>query len=179
MLKLASDGDEEDAPKGRRKPSLAWVDAMADGRETTLEAHLRSVQQGRVTTTLSSETMLFGGPHPFEIAETLTWLLEAKRALRPRDVFTGAAWKHAVGALCWDQLQQWDGKSYLFPKVDGPDAADLQAVIVDAGNWTLEHDGLHISYPDYSIAPRVATPQDAVLPWDQLKAVLAPGFVAP
>ena len=179
MLKMAGAGDEQGTAQGKRTLPFAWVDEMAEAQDTTIEAHLRSVEHGRVTTLLSAATMVHGGPHPFEVSETMTWVLDAQRTLRAEDVFAGATWKHAVGALCWAQLQTWNAKSYLFPKVDGPDAADLQAVIGDPRNWTLEHDGLHISYPEYAISPRVATPEDAVLPWVELKDVLAVGFAAP
>jgi uncharacterized protein len=179
MLKLAGAGDAQGTAEGRRKLPFAWVDPMAEAQDTTLEAHLRGVEHGRVTTMLTAAGMGHGAAHPFESSETMTWILEAKRTLRSSDVFAGDVWRQLVGAMCWEQLQRGEEKAYLYPQVNGPDAPELQRVIADPANWTLEHDGLHLSYPDYTLAPRVAQPEDAVLPWEALKAVLAPGFVAP
>lgn len=179
MLKMAGAGQEQGTAQGKRKFPFAWVDEMAAGQDTTLEAHLHGVEHDRVTVMLSASGMGHGAAHGFEMSETMTWLLNSKRTLRASDVFAGDAWKQTVGVLCWDQLQKWEGKEYLFPQVNGPDATDLQKVIADSTNWTLEEDGLHISYPAYTIAPRVAPPEDAVLPWGQLKPVLAPGFITP
>ncbi|SEB70556.1 DUF3298 domain-containing protein [Terriglobus roseus] len=179
MLRMAGAGEQQGTVQGKRKLPFSWVDEMAEAQDTTLEAHLRSVDHGRVTAMLHANGMGHGAAHPFETSESMTWLLDAKRTLRAEDVFAGEAWKQIVGALCWDQLQKWSGKQYLFEQVNGPSAPDLQKVIADPTNWTLEKDGLHIGYPDYTIAPRVAQPEDAVLPWEQLKPVLAAGFVTP
>ena len=55
----------------------------------------------------------------------------------------------------------------------------MQDVVSDIGNWTLEHDGLHISYPEYSLSPRMAMLPDTVISWTALQPVLAAGFTAP
>jgi hypothetical protein len=179
MLKLAGAGDLRSVGRGTSKLPFAWIDAMADAQSTTLEAHVRAVEHGRVTTMLTASGMEYGAAHPFENAETMTWILDARRTLRGSDVFSSGDWQQVIGVLCWAQLQEWEGKQYLLPQVNGPDAPDLQRVIADPKHWTLETDGLHISYPDATVAARVAHPQDAVLTWEELHAVLLPDFTKP
>ena len=84
-----------------------------------------------------------------------------------------------VAEACWKAIQAGDKREYVYSEVTGPDAKQLQAVVADTGNWTLEHDGLHISYPEYAVTPRIASLDDTVIPWAALQPVLAAGFIAP
>ena len=110
----------------------------------------------------------------------MTWLLQQKRPLRADDVFQpGEAWKKTVAEACWKAIRTGEQADSLYPQVTGPSAKELQEVIADVGNWTLEHDGLHISYPEYSVAPRIAPIEDTVIAWTVLQPVLAKMFIAP
>lgn len=179
MLRQAGAGRVQDGDASKRKLPFAWVDAMAAAADVSLEGDLKSVEHGRVTTLIASDGMAHGGAHPFANAETMTWLLDEKRTLRASDVFAGDGWRDVVSKLCWDHLQSGETKSNLYDEVKGPDSEALQKVVADTTNWTLEQDGLHISFPDYTVAPRLAAVEDAVLSWSDLKGVLAPGFVTP
>ncbi len=158
---------------------LRWTADLAEGQDTELVLQLRSIEHGWVTTTISWNSMGHGAAHPNESFSTMTWLLDSGRELRVDDVFApGSAWKTKVAAICWAQIQK-QGQDAVYPEVKGPNAKPLLDDITDILNWTLETDGLHISYPEYSISPRASPIDDAVIPWAQLKPVLAQGFVTP
>ena len=169
----------DDAPvKGAVAKAPQWTAALAEGADTEISVHMLRMEHGQVTSAVAMNTMGHGAAHPGEAAATMTWLLQARRALRADDVFqAGEAWKKAVTQACWTAIQSGEQRTYLYPQVKGPE--DLQDVVSDVGNWTLEHDGLHISYPEYSLSPRMAMLPDTVISWTALQPVLAAGFTAP
>lgn len=181
MLKTAGAGQEQELRDGKKRTlPKTWDDAMAVATDTQISAVLKGAEHGRVTTIISTEGMGHGAAHAFESSETVTWLLAEKRALRAADVFAAADWKHPLGVLCWKDLHARDAKEkMLYDEVTGPDAKPLQEVIADVTNWTLEPDGLHISYPEYAVAPRVSAVEDTVLAWSALKPLLQKNFVQP
>jgi uncharacterized protein YecT (DUF1311 family) len=177
---VAYDMAGDDVPKGTAAKLPQWTAELADEADTTITVHMLRVEHGRVTSAVAMNTMGHGAAHPNEAAATMTWLLQQHRALAVNDVFQpGSAWKKTVAQACWNAIHTSDQGSDLYEQVTGPDAKELQDVIANVGNWTLEHDGLHISYPAYSVAPRVAMLEDTVIPWTALQPVLARGFTAP
>ena len=175
MADTAQGGDGSNPGK-----PLAWNDGMADGLDVELHGRVKQVEHDRVTTGLSMTGMVHGGAHPYETWQTMTWLLEPKRALRAEDVFRADSdWKKIVAEACWKQMSTGDRKQYVFPQIKGPDAKEIQTTILDVGNWTLERDGLHISYPEYSVSPRYALMDDAVVPWSALGSATVQGFAIP
>lgn len=181
MLKTAGAGQVQELIDGtKRTLPKTWDDTMAAGADTQITGVFRSVEHDRVTTVIAAEGMGQGAAHPYETSETLTWLLKEKRALRVGDVFGAEGWKHRLGEMVWADLNARNQKEkFLYDEVNGPEAKSLQEVLGDVTNWTLEQDGLHISYPDYAIAPRLYHPDDTVLSWVKLKPLLAKGFVTP
>jgi len=181
MLKTAGAGQVQELMNGtKRTLPKSWDDAMAAGADSQIEGVLRNVEHDRVTTVIAAFGMGHGAAHPYETSETLTWLLKEKRALKAEDVFAAKEWKQSVGEMVWTDLSARNKKEkFLYENVDGPQVKALQDVLSDVTNWTLEADGLHISYPDYAIAPRLFHPEDTVLSWTQLKPLLAKGFVTP
>jgi uncharacterized protein len=181
MLKTAGAGQVQELTDGTKQtlPKI-WDDVMAAGADSQIKGVLRSVEHDRVTTVITAFGIGHGAAHPYETSETFTWLLKEKRALRADDVFAAEGWKLHLGEMAWADLSARNKKAkFLYENVDGPQVKALQDVLSDVTNWTLEVDGLHISYPDYTIAPRLFHPEDTVLPWSQLKPLLAKGFVAP
>lgn len=171
-------GDSSTTKADPQKP--VWASSMADAQDTTVLGQVKSIEHNRVTASMNTEFMGHGAAHPSEAFETMTWLLNSGRLLRAEDVFApGSPWKRQVAAACWKAITTGEQRIYIYPEVTGPSARPLQDVIADTRNWTIEPDGLHISYPEYSVAPRVSPVEDTVLPWAQLKPVLAPGFVTP
>ncbi len=168
-----------DAQKSPSQARLRWTPDLAEGQDTELVLQMKAIEHGRVTTTVSWNTMGHGAAHPNEAFSTMTWLLDAERPLRAGDVFAGDAWKGRVAAMCWAQIVKGHAQDALYPEVTGPRAKPLHDDIADISNWTLEPDGLHISYPEYSISPRASPVDDAVLPWAQLRPLLSPQFVVP
>jgi len=181
MLKTAGAGQVQELIDGtKRTLPKTWDDMMAAGADTQITGVFRNVEHGRVTTVIAAEGMGQGAAHPYETSETLTWLLKEKRALRAENVFASVGWEHRLGEMAWADLSTPNQKEkFLYDEVNGPDAKPLRQVLVDVTNWTLEKDGLHISYPDYAIAPRLYHPDDTVLSWVTLKPLLAKGFVTP
>lgn len=169
-----------DARKRPPTESPTWTAELAEQQDTQVVGQVKSLEHNRIAASLNIGTMGHGAAHPNEAFETLTWLLDSRRPLDTQDVFAqGSAWKPLVAAACWKALSTGEQKSSIYPEVNGPNAKQLQDVISATSNWTLEEDGLHISYPEYSVAPRVSPVDDTVIPWLQLKPVLASAFVAP
>ncbi len=175
---VARDAQSNKDTSTTRQPQ--WTPELAKSADTEITLRVRKVEDRRVTSALSLESMKHGGPHPYELYSTETWLLDAKRPLRAVDVFQpGDAWKKAIAQACWVAIRAGDKSGYVSQDVTGPDSKNLERVIVDVGNWTLEHDGLHISYPEYAVSPRYARMDDTVIPWTALQPVLAKGFITP
>ena len=157
------------SPADNTPPPTHWTGDLAAGIDATVEAHLKSMENDRVTTGLSLEAMAHGAAHAYENWETLTYLLNDHRGLRAEDVFRpDAPWKQALAEACWKQLSAGSKQQYLYEQIKGPDAKEIQQVLLNTGNWTLEPDGLHISYPEYSVSPRYALMDDALIPWNDL-----------
>lgn len=181
MLTMAGAGQVQDLNNGtKRTLPKTWDDQMAADTDTEITGVFRGVEHGRVTTVIATFGMGHGAAHPFDGSETLTWLLKDKRALRAEDVFGSVGWEHRVGEMVWADLKSRDkDELVMYDEVKGPDSKPLREVLKDVTNWTLEKDGLHISYPNYTIAPRLYHPDDTVLSWMKLKPLLAKGFVTP
>jgi uncharacterized protein len=167
-------------PIDNTPPPTTWSDDLAALQDGIAEAHLKTVEHDRVTTGLSYQAMGHGAAHPYESWETLTYLLNDHRALRADDVFRAdAEWKQAIAEICWKQLSTSSNKMNLYEHVKGPEAKEIQQVLLNLGNWTLEPDGIHISYPEYSVSPRVAPMDDAIIHWSDVKPLLSERFVIP
>jgi hypothetical protein len=172
--------DDDSTSKGATAKAPQWTAQLAEDADTEITVHMLRLEHGRVTSAVAMNTTGHGAAHPNEAAATMTWLLQPHRVLAANDVFQpGAAWKKTVSQACWKAIHSSGQGSDLYDQVTGPDAKELQDVIADVRNWTLEHDGLHISYPPYSVAPRVALLEDTVIAWAALQSVLAKGFTAP
>ncbi|MGI4854919.1 MAG: DUF3298 domain-containing protein [Janthinobacterium lividum] len=157
-----------------------WVSSLASEQDITVLGQVKSLEHDRVTASMNTESMGHGAAHPNESFETMTWLLDSGRSLRAEDVFAPASeWKQKVATACWKAISTGEQKGYIYSEVTGPDAKQLLDVITDVRNWTIESDGLHVSYPEYTVTPRAAPLNDTVIDWAQLKPMLATGFVAP
>ena len=167
------------ATPGAGTGTRAWTEDLAVGADTTLSATVRSIEHDRVTTAVRTTTRRHGATRGSESFQTLTWLLPDERPLRAADVFVpGQKWRSDVSRACWSQLTQ-SGQASLLPAVRGADSKELLDIIDDTANWTLEPDGLHISYPVSAAAANGATPDDAVLSWTVLRPVLKQEFPTP
>jgi hypothetical protein len=58
-------------------------------------------------------------------------------------------------------------------------ADGLAKVIASPGNWLLDETGLTVSFPEYTVSPRYATPAPVTVPWSALQPFLAANFVRP
>lgn len=157
-----------------------WTADLAEGADTAVTLQLKRTEHDRITVSMNMDSMGHGAAHPNEAFGTLTWLLQAERPLRADDVFApGEAWRQVLAKACWKAISTGKQAGSAYPEVKGPDAKPLLGVVENVQNWTLEADGLHISYPEYSVSPRAAPLDDTVIPWAVLRPVLASGFVAP
>lgn len=158
--------------------SGSWKDEAAAGNDSDATTRILDIDGDRVTT--HTEIVMWRGAHPAESYGNTTWLLEDGRPLVAADVFRhGADWQTAIAEACWKQLQVSPGTKSLYPQVTGPTAEVLRKLVTDTANWRLAPDGLHIDYPEYTVAPLIAQPNDGVISWSALKPLLAPGFVPP
>ena len=175
---MATDGTPPEAASALQPAQ--WTADLAEDADTQVSVLAPTVEHGRASAYASTYTMGHGAAHPAEASENMTWLLQPQRRLRADDVFQpGGAWKKVLTQACWSNIHTREQRTTLYPQVNGPDAKPLQEVVQNVGNWWLAHDGLHISYPPYAVAPRSAQIEDTVVPWTTLQPVLLKGFTAP
>ncbi len=180
VLATLQKGAAGDSALKRGEPGAAtgtgW-EAVALGVDSTGTMSMPKIRNGRVFTSLSLEGMGHGAAHPYEQYEKYTWLQKENRFLRVSDIFRpGTPWQDAVAAECWRQLTRSDNASALYDTIKGPQDKDVQKVITDVRNWNIAPAGLRISWPEYSVAPRVASQDDSVVPWKVVQAWLVEGF---
>ena len=161
----------------------AWNTDLAGQQDTSLSVHFRYMEHNRVTSSLNLRSLRHGAVRPTEIYLTVTWLLDAERKLSTGDIFQpGDAWRQIVAEKCFQQLKQSsrrNDRSDPYRFITGPESKPLLKILDNMGNWTLEQDGLHISYPSDDASPDMPAPDDAVLSWVELKPLLAQDFVIP
>ena len=155
----------------------AWKKEWADAVDADLSVSILSVGQGRVSVHLENDIMGHGAAHPNESWSSFHWLLKEQREMRVDDVFQpGSGWKRVVDARCVAVL-----KKQLGDQGGGYD--DLQKNVADVTkspkNWELDAKGLTISFPEYTVSPRVEPAEPVTVPWSVLQPFLSPGFVRP
>jgi len=125
-----------------------------------------------------------GAAHPSEIWKNFHWLLKENREMLAGDVFrTDTPWKAALAQRCWAGLKEQFPTAGTFSISSARDGALLE-VVSNTGNWEIKKDGLLISFPEGSVAPRtvegvtggVTGVKGVNIPWTALKAYVLPGF---
>jgi hypothetical protein len=138
---------------------------------------LGRVGEGRVTARIGDELMGHGAAHPSEFGENFHWMLKEQREMKVADVFQpGSAWAKVVTARCERGLKKQLGADYEY--IDPMDKS-VGEVIKTPHNWDLDAKGLTISFPEYSVTPRVEPADDVTVPWAELRPFLTATFVRP
>lgn len=163
------------------KTSGVWNSAWAADTDSDVTGSVDRVSGDLVSVSIANDMMGHGAAHPNESYEEFNWLLKEQRRLRASDVFAaGSGWEKLIDAKCRASLKAQVGDDYDSYAVSKADfAKTLHDVIVDPANWTLDAKGLTISFPEYSVTPRVEPVDPVEVPWSELKSVMAKGFVTP
>jgi uncharacterized protein YecT (DUF1311 family) len=157
-----------------------WQDAWAAGAETEVTAKVDAVGPQLVSVAMGNETMGHGAAHPSESYEEFHWMLAAKRGLAVNDVFqAGSGWEAVVAARCRAELKKMDADYESYAGSQADFAKTLHGVVADPTNWSFDAKGLTISFPEYSVTPRVEPVDPVTVPWSALQGFLVSGFVVP
>jgi uncharacterized protein YecT (DUF1311 family) len=160
----------------KAKPGV-WDPGWAEGQDATVDATLGRIGEGRVSVRIENGTMGHGAAHPSEEGENFHWLLKEQREMKVGDVFqAGSGWQKVVIARCERELKKQLGADYSY--ID-PMAKAIADVIKTPHNWELEAKGLVVSFPEYTVTPRVDPADDVTVPWLELQPMLAATFVRP
>ncbi len=156
-----------------------WKKEWAVGAETDVTATVDVVTPHMVSVGIADDGMGHGAAHPNEASEEFHWLLKEQRRLKASDMFlAGTGWESLLERRCRASLKEQIGKDYesyageSFQKT-------LDEVVLNPANWTMDAKGLTISFPEYSVTPRMEPVDPVTVPWAALKGMLVPGFDLP
>ena len=156
----------------------AFDDSLAQDQDATLTATIEHVDGDRVSVRLENDFMGHGAAHPGEAWMHFHWLLSQQRELKATDMFTETSgWQKFVATRCYYAVKKQfekDGFDYLYDKT--PLSKGMLDTVSSPRNWKLNATGLEVEFPEYSISPRVAPPENVVVPWAALTPYLAAGF---
>ncbi|MBI3677339.1 MAG: DUF3298 domain-containing protein [Proteobacteria bacterium] len=110
-----------------------------------------------------------GGAHEAIAESALSWDMAKSKPLLLGDVFAkGKAWKKFVSDFCLRDLKD----QFAAQQSPEPDAAAIEAVIADGGNWLFAKDHARIHFTEYAIASFAAGEFDVDIPYTTLKPYL-------
>lgn len=156
-----------------------WKKEWAADSETEVTATVDAISGGIVSTQVSIEGMGHGAAHPGEATHEFHWLLKDGRKLKTSDVFLPrTGWESALERRCRASLKIQIGKDYE-EYVGKEFQKTLDEVVLNPENWTMDGTGVTISFPEYSVTPRMDPAEPVTAPWATLKGMLAVGFELP
>ncbi len=111
-----------------------------------------------------------GAAHPYSYTLTYTYDLKRGESIRLEQLFLpGADYLGLIAAYCQDELTRRDiGFDALF-------AAGADPTPENYRNWNITPDGLLISFDPYQVAAYAAGPQEVLIPYAELNAIINPG----
>jgi uncharacterized protein YecT (DUF1311 family) len=116
------------------------------------------------------------GAHPYGDSFHFNWLLTARRALNPEDVFKkDSGWESAVLGRCNEELL----KQGTEKMDDTNETRTLKDLIRNPEKWRLDAKGLTIPIQSDVDACNACKSPLMTIPWAELKPLLNPGFVIP
>jgi hypothetical protein len=110
-----------------------------------------------------------GAAHPYHYSKTLNYDLERGMQLSLDDLFlANSEYLQALSDYCVTELSQRD------IGFDGAFSAGAEPILENYRNWNIASDGLLITFDEYQVASYAAGPQTVVVPYDALRAWIAP-----
>lgn len=110
-----------------------------------------------------------GAAHPYHYSKTLNYDLERRMQLSLDDLFlANSEYLQALSDYCITELSQRD------IGFDGAFSAGAEPTPENYRNWNIASDGLLITFDEYQVASYAAGPQTVVVPYDALRAWIAP-----
>ncbi|HRF50059.1 MAG TPA: RsiV family protein [Anaerolineales bacterium] len=108
-----------------------------------------------------------GAAHPYSFSQTVNFDFAASRELALADLFApGVDYLGPISAYCIAELETTD--FFLgFESGAAPDDLNYRS-------WNLTDDGVLISFDPYQVGPYAAGPQEIVVPYNELAALIDP-----
>jgi len=161
------------------KQIAAFKDALKDiepieglpDSELTVRYEISYANNGLVSVLFEGSQYVTGAAHPFPYMVAVNYDVQADRALDLADLFNpGTNYLDPIAAYCKEDLK----KQGVLEFEEGalPTAENYQV-------WTLQADGLRISFGAYQVGPYAAGPQKVIVPYARLKSMApADGILA-
>lgn len=109
-----------------------------------------------------------GGAHPGSYSRTATYDIEEGFMLSLSDLFQpGMDHLFPLSSYCLEELRASEIGSALFEDGASPTAENY-------GRWNVTADGLLITFDVYQVAAYAAGPQQVLVPWNDLRAIIDP-----
>jgi hypothetical protein len=109
-----------------------------------------------------------GAAHPGRYSITVNYDLGQGKELALADLFLPSAnYLEAISKYCIAELSKQ-------PFFDGPFSEGAQPTPENYRNWNITPNGLMITFDEYQVGPYAAGPQQVVVPYSELKALINP-----
>jgi hypothetical protein len=109
-----------------------------------------------------------GAAHPGLYSITLNYDLGQGRELALGDLFLpNSNYLETISNYCTAELSKQ-------PYADSFSLDGAKPTLENYRNWNITNDGLMITFDTYQVAPGAAGPQTVLVPYDQLKSLIAP-----
>lgn len=158
-------------PEGKKANFDSAVDAYGtiDGSYT-----VEAVNDHFIDVSLIHMGYGWGAAHPLTGQTSFLWWFDRNRELTISDVFIPQSkWQAKLTSLAVSDLRaQPDLKGFL--RVDMEHT--VSETVSNPSNWTLNRDGLTITFGQYAIGPYALGMPEAHISWSNLKPYLAPDF---
>lgn len=151
----------------------AAPDPKAEDYQTSdvaVTTRVDSVGSQRISLATTTYWMGHGAAHGNYAITHAHYLTEPMRMLVATDLFAGEGWQEVLGRLVLNELDQsveggiWDDAR-----------ANVPAMAAEPSRWSLEPEGLKITFQPYEVTAYAAGAPPVTIRWDQLYDHLAPG----
>lgn len=169
------------ASQGNAKPGGNWKQEWAVDMDTDVSVSLNLVTTDLITATLSNQWYSHGAAHPNITTIQFNWLLNARRELRPDDVFRpDSGWAKFLEQRCMKDLKAQFGTDYPQSEwAPGFIEKVLHDVVTHPATWQLSADALTFAFDPGTVACHACDAQPVVIPWTELKPMLQLTFNLP
>jgi hypothetical protein len=139
---------------------------MSNGSTLTGKYTLFSAPGNILSLKLEFMRYIAGSAHPSTYSRTVTYDLEAGSDVSLNQLFrNGSAYLQVISDYCVAQLT---------PKIPGLFNNGLDPTTNNYQSWNITPNGLLITFDEYQVAPYALGPQQVVLPYTELKAIIDP-----
>ena len=161
-------------------PGAKWDPAWAEDMDEQVTTSIDLVTATLVSATVFNNWYGHGAAHGNTSFIQLNWQPKEGRELRADDVFRAdSGWDKVLAARCLESLNRQTGEDLRAQWQPGYLDKALHDAVVEPSSWTVDADGLTITFEQGSIACHACDAGPVTIPWATIKPLLNPAFVPP